>query len=534
MDSLVFIGLALSTVIGNVIAYNGDGVFLRLHDPRSLGGSESMRWNQMLRGPGKVHLSPEKAYIEASSRWVDTQFFARKISQLKRQESLTSTTSRTFFVTDNGADPTGKTDSTAAIQKTINQAFDVSTSHSLMPGVPDLGGVDIHLEGGDYLISSPVSFPSIGGGNVLLHGGTLRASQSFPKDGYLIQLWSSYSTRVNISEFSKSFSKDRGLDDIALDGQANRYPYEVITIRDLMLDANFRGGGILIVNSLRTTVENLYISHFTTEGIRVEGGHETYISNSFIGQYITAGGDPRERSFSGVGIFMMSNDNVISNVVVFSAAVGISVSGQANLLTGIHLYNKATGFQGVGMYVRLPGYTQTRILGCYLDYTGIVAEDPVQLQISDSFFLGDANILLRSTRRYLSVESVIITHNLFSGTGKGVPVVALDESAGSFSNIQQTVVDQNTADGMVLKSTVARGTVMGTTSVWTIDFSQRLLFKNLIRNVQYSVFCPGSSFPRHALRSVVNNKIAVQTDSVVYGTVSAVVDQSSDSLSYKE
>jgi len=105
----------------------------------------------------------------------------------------------------------------------------------------------------------------------------------------------------------------------------------------------------------------------------VQGGHETYIRNSFLGQRITASRSPDERKFSGVGISLMGN-NAITDVVIFSAAVGIAVTGQANILTGVHCYNKATGFGGVGIKLKLGGLTQTRSIGCYLDYTAIVAE----------------------------------------------------------------------------------------------------------------------------------------------------------------
>lgn len=73
---------------------------------------------------------------------------------------------RVLYVRDNGGDPTGVKDSTDAFQKTVNQAFEVPDSHSLLPDIPDLGGVEIHLEGGDYLISKPIQFSYRGGGNL--------------------------------------------------------------------------------------------------------------------------------------------------------------------------------------------------------------------------------------------------------------------------------------------------------------------------------------------------------------------------------
>lgn len=113
-----------------------------------------------------------------------------------------------------------------------------------------------------------------------IQGGTLKASDSFPATGYLIDM---------------SAPPANGAD----------YNFEYVTLRDLMLDANYTGGGIQVINSLRTSIDNCYIAHFNTNGILVQGGHETYIRNSFLGQHITAGGDPDERNFSGTGINLM-------------------------------------------------------------------------------------------------------------------------------------------------------------------------------------------------------------------------------------
>lgn len=75
---------------------------------------------------------------------------------------------RLFYVRNYGADPTGDTDSTHALLAAINAAFNVTTVEQMMPGVPDLGGVEIHLEGGNYLISEPLRLPASRGGNVLV------------------------------------------------------------------------------------------------------------------------------------------------------------------------------------------------------------------------------------------------------------------------------------------------------------------------------------------------------------------------------
>jgi hypothetical protein len=335
-----------------------------------------------------------------------------------------------------------------------------------------------------------------------ISGGTLTASDDFPTDGYLIDLSASSSS-------------------------SSSYNYEYITIKDLMLDCKFRGGGISVINSLRTSIDNCYITHFNTEGISVQNGHETYIRNSFLGQHITAGGDPGERKFSGTAINLMGNDNAVTDVVIFSAAIGVMVSGQANTLSGVHCYNKATGFGGTGIYLKLPSLTQTRIVNCYLDYTGIVAEDPVQLTISSCFFLGDAYILLKSINGL--AKGINIVDNMFAGSDKGIEIVQLDQSKGPFKKIDQVVVDRNNVEGMNLKATAARGSAQGNGTSWTVDFSPVLLFPNLINHVQYSLSSSGTKFPSHALRNVSQNRVVIESDIAVAARVFVTVEQGSTS-----
>ncbi|KAL2340153.1 hypothetical protein Fmac_008093 [Flemingia macrophylla] len=408
---------------------------------------------------------------------------------------------RVYRVTSYGADPTGNSESTEAFLKAIADAVKGPSKGYLIQGIRDLGGPQINLEGGNYLISQSLKLPS-GVGNLMIHGGTITASDRFPSDGYLIDL----STSSN-------------------GGGKSSYNFEFVTLKDLLLDSSFRGGGISVVNSLRINIDNCYITHFTTNGILVQSGHETYIRNSFLGQHITAGGDRHERNFSGTGINLQGNDNVVTDVVIFSAEVGIMVTGEANSFSGVHCYNKATGFGGTGIYLKLPGLTQTWIVNSYMDFTSIVAEDPVQLHISSSFFLGDANIVLKSKNGV--VNGVNIVDNMFSGSNHGVEIVQLDQSNGPFQHIDQVIVDRNIARGMNIKATVAKKSMQGNGTSWTVDFNNVLLFPNLIKNVQYSLLSStGSTFPSHALRNVSENRVVIETNEAVDANVFVTVDQS--------
>lgn len=72
---------------------------------------------------------------------------------------------RVYHVTDYGADPTGATDATAAINKAIADAFRPPNNATMTGGIPDLGGAEVHFDGGTYLIKGPLTLPASGGGN---------------------------------------------------------------------------------------------------------------------------------------------------------------------------------------------------------------------------------------------------------------------------------------------------------------------------------------------------------------------------------
>ncbi|KAE9598700.1 hypothetical protein Lal_00022546 [Lupinus albus] len=399
-----------------------------------------------------------------------------------------------------GADPTGKSDSSDSILNAIEDAFKTESGLELMPGVKDLGGVVIDLQGGNYKISKPITFPSSGGGNVVVKGGTLRASDSFPSDRYLIELIASTTPPQ----------------------QNNVVHYEDITFRDILFDSSYKGGGISIVDSARIRIDNCFFLHFETEGILVQRGHETFISSTFLGQHSTVGGDKGERNFSGTAIDLASNDNAITDVAIFSAAIGIVLRGQANMITGVHCYNKATGFGGIGILVKLPGNSVARIDNCYMDYNAIVLEDPFQVHITNAFFLGDGNIVLKSIKGQIS--GLTIVDNMFSGDPKAkFPIVSLD---GKFSNIDQVVIDRNIVNGMSIKSTIGKLTVDGNGTKWVADFSNILVFPNRIVHFQYSFFPQGEpKFVAHSVTNVSNNVVVVESEKPVKGVVSFFVEQ---------
>ncbi|VVB12329.1 unnamed protein product [Arabis nemorensis] len=414
-----------------------------------------------------------------------------------------------------GADPTGVQDSSDAILEALTDAFQLQTELHMLPRVVDLGGLVIDLQGGSYKIGKPLRFPSSGGGNLVVKGGTFRASEEFPGDRHLVELVASNSGKPMKMSPKDVFSNQKDL--------SSGIFYEDVNFQDVLFDSGFRGGGILVIDSARIRITNCYFLHFTTQGIKVQGGHETYISNSFLGQHSTVGGDKDERQFSGTGIDLWSTDNAITDVVIFSAGIGISLNGQANMVTGVHCYNKATWFGGIGILVKAH---LTRIDNCYLDYTGIVIEGPAQVHVTNALFLGDANIVLRSVDGKIS--GVNIVNNMFIGDQKkNFPIIKLE---GEFHDIDQVVIDHNNADGMMLKSTTGKTKVSANGTKWIADFSSVLLFPNQINHYQHSFFAQSGQIPANAVTNVSNNVVVVETDRAVIGTVSVIVHQDTTKL----
>ncbi|XP_012436607.1 polygalacturonase QRT3 [Gossypium raimondii] len=426
-------------------------------------------------------------------------------------DSVTKNNGRVFYPIAYGADPTGVQESSDAISQALNDAFQVQTTPQMLPGLKDLGGVVIDLLGGSYKISNPIRFPASGGANIVVKGGSLRASDTFPGDRHLIEVWSPNSQTSILTGFNDTKDENVGI------------YYEDVTFRDILFDSSFRGGGIFVIDSARIRIDNCFFLHFSTQGILVQKGHETFISSCFLGQVSTVGGDKGERGFSGTAIQLSSNDNAITDIAIFSAAIGILLIGQANIVTGVHCYNKATAFGGVGILVKSTAEL-TRIDNCYLDFTAIVMEDPVQVHVTNGLFLGDANVVLKPLKGQISGLNIV--NNMFNGNpGNMVPNIQLD---GTFSTVNQVVIQHNNVNGMSLKSTVGEMTVAGNGTKWVADFSSLLVFPDRINHFQYSFHIQkevSAGFPVHAVTNTSNNIVVVESDKAVNGVVSVAVDQ---------
>ncbi|KAF2299621.1 hypothetical protein GH714_000362 [Hevea brasiliensis] len=257
-----------------------------------------------------------------------------------------------------------------------------------------------------------------------MKGGTLRASNTFPGNRHIIELWSPNSELIKEID-SYNFNH---LININQQDNVGIY-YEDITFRDILFDSSFRGGGILIIDSARIRIDNCFFLHFTTQGILVERGHETFISSSFLGQHSTVGKDKGEKDYSGTAIDI------------------------------------------AGILVKI-GASLTRLDNCYMDFTAIVIEDPSQVHVTNGLFFGDANVVLKSIKGQISGMNIV--NNMFNGDPRFMnPVVKLDRD---FTSIDQVVINKNNVQGMSMKSTEGKLMVTGNGTKWVADFSLVLVF----------------------------------------------------------
>ncbi|CAN0880803.1 Polygalacturonase QRT3 [Linum grandiflorum] len=381
-----------------------------------------------------------------------------------------------------------------------------------MAGVKDAGGTVIDLQGGSYRISKPITFPPSGGGDLLIKEGSLRASPQFPPDRFLVELFSPKSELLIYKT-----------DDVGRFQGVGIY-YEDITFRDILFDSASRGGGILVVDSARVRITNSYFLNFTTQGILVQGGHETYISTCFLGQQPTVGNAENEQLFSGTGIDIASNDNVVSDTVLFSSQYGIFVRGQSNLFIGVHTYNKMKRLGGIGMYLKREAW-YNRIQSCFFDFNSLVIQDPHYVHVTGNYFYGDGNLVLKSDHG--EIRGLTVAHNVFSGKGS-----AIVEVVGEFKRaIEQVVIEDNQARNMTLKSTVAKMTVAGNGTRWVADFSEVLVFPDWIKNFQYSVMEKAGQGGRRSgwvavrVTDVSRNVVVAESDEAIDAVVSVAVDQ---------
>lgn len=358
-----------------------------------------------------------------------------------------------------GADPTGLADSSPAFDAALAALLARGTSarHD-EGGTVDLGGALLDLEGGDYLISRSILFPSNFSNFAMAHG-TLRAAPGFPAGVFLLEVGTAGAPCTN---WGDSCSEDVSLEDLFLDGS--------------QLANGVRFNAVIGVNA----GPDLFVVNFTSVGVDMEGGHEVMLHESWVASCwynppdlcwlnATALGQTK-------GILINGNDHYLEQVVVFGGLTGVEVNGAANFISGLHTWNTQVGAvpNATGILVNT---WQNRLVGCYLDFVPLVLSGAALTTVTGGFFLGGAQILFRPDKAAYPVRGIFISGNQFASAG-GVPdVVALPPPPGApgYSGLEDVTIEGSLSDdpAMPRRSTTATITLRNT-SLWSADFAPLL------------------------------------------------------------
>ena len=374
-----------------------------------------------------------------------------------------------------GGDPTGLTDSTQALTSAIQSLLNHSSSLPHMASsIVNHGGAMLDLAGGVYLTSAPLVIPVFTGNLHIGGSGTLRASSTFPKDAYLIQVGS-----------PSCQPKD-----------SQKVCNEFITVSNVFLDAAHVGaGGIRVSMTMGTTITNSFAVGFRTAGILVDQGHETMVSECWFAEYYWSEHHSQSTCNKDVdgsgstGIAINGEDNIVSDVIVFDfTCLGVWVNGAANLLTGVHSWN---GAGQVAISVNGSYDVQDRIVDCYLDYGVLSIVNPQFVLVQGNFFYNTHMELLGAQ----PVTQMIMKENMFSlnqyGGNKSVVVadgarcsqVTVEDNINAYQGTQEKSMHVLSTRLKRRRKFVA---IENTTGVFVFDFSNALIFGK-IDYVQYSV-----------------------------------------------
>lgn len=407
-----------------------------------------------------------------------------------------------FFVDSfASADPMGVNDSTLAVQAAVDAAF-AHTGQSTFEGNMDLMGGTVHLGGGEYLISNPITVKNAA--NLRFCCGSLRTATDFPSDAHMITV--------------------SGGEDVSFD--------------HLMLDCDHAEGALQFANNVRVHLFQIYAMHFRGIAIHVTGGHEVHVSHCFIGQYRWSE-QVQVEAVTGTAIQIDGQDHWISDSIIFSSLYGIVLNGGASIVTNTHIYDmgdaagpSAARKMEAAVYVK---GQNVRLVGDYFDYNPVVLVDPVSIHVTQCFFLGGVGVEIRSSGSQAFVSGLQVTNNQFvcSGSKDAAPweAIRINESAGAFMAINETIVVDNSfptatygaskGQAVTRRETVVRRSLRQTTgTIWSFDLCDELAFPRLgVEHVTHEVQLHNGGFVQSALRDVEGCVVKVELSESVDATV---------------
>lgn len=125
-----------------------------------------------------------------------------------------------------------------------------------------------------------------------------------------------------------------------------RRAFQYVTVTNTLINGNHHANCLRFDNYTRINLERLTIVRFIDYGISLErslASHEALVDNILIGY--KEWGDPERdpELYTGIGLNVAANDNIINNVVVFAARQGIVVTRPYNILSNLHVWGSPGG-----------------------------------------------------------------------------------------------------------------------------------------------------------------------------------------------
>ena len=223
---------------------------------------------------------------------------------------------RVLHPVDFGADPTCTRDSSDAFSQ-ITAALGAMAVGNMSDSNRDLGGATVDLQGSCYLLSSTWAIPQWYS-NWHVTFGELRAAPSFPPNGTLVQVGTD-----NCTTWQHACNQNAAFHGVTFDG------------------AHLAGTTLAIYFTMGAVVDSSSVFlNFAQNGILLHSGHESMISDTWIAAYPWS--SPMRRHVTSVGINLASYDAYITNTIVYSAQIGVLITGAANVLNGEQSYCSMT------------------------------------------------------------------------------------------------------------------------------------------------------------------------------------------------
>ena len=431
------------------------------------------------------------------------------------------------------ADPTGRNDSTLALQGALDAAFaahqgdHAGDTPGRGAGRPR-GVLRVDLGGGLYSVSRSLHLAGWAPGRIVFAGGTLVASPTFPQEEFLI----------NLTDISG------------------------VSFEDLTFDSAHRGGGLRLDCTKQISVSSVYFLHFATVALLGDAhplpggakgpwcmGHELIVDGCwFVEEDYPVPG----QNGTGTAIEMRFGDSHIRNSVIQHCKVGISDSSGGNIYEALHIWTgpnspaeQSLCFVAPSQYhssTHGPSGSPMRLVGCYFDKCDVLLEDPHALILTASSFYGNASVIIKPTTENATIEGLRIIDNTFrcvsAGGGAGCGTVRLDTTQGSVGaiiagtsvagNVFEDVAQERSTEASATVTAVA--SAAGGGSQFEADFSGSMVFPGLTwKDVQYSIELSGSDpsqlIPRHARVQAEVGWVRVVTDTAVSGRASISVKQ---------